>query len=207
MKKGSLIVLSGFAGSGKGTVVKKLVEKYDSFALSISMTTRSPRPGERDGVEYFFTTKENFEETIANDGLVEYACYVGNYYGTPKKYVEEQIAAGKDVILEIEMQGALKIKEKFPESILIFMTPPSADELYRRLKNRGTETDEVIAKRMKRAYEESQGISAYDYVVVNDDVDLCVTEVYNVVCAAKNEPARRGEFIAEINRELEKFNI
>ena len=154
VQKGILIVLSGFSGAGKGTLVKGLLKKYDEYALSVSMTTRAPREGERDGVEYFFTTRERFEETIVNNGLVEYALYCGNYYGTPRAYVEEQLAAGKNVILEIEIQGALKIKEKFPDSLLIFVTPPSGAELKRRLEKRGTESAEVIARRLARAAEE-----------------------------------------------------
>ena len=134
-QKGILIVVSGFAGTGKGTLMKRLLQDYDNYALSVSMTTRSPRPGERDGIEYFFVTKEAFEEKIAQDGLVEYACYVGNYYGTPRAYVEEKLGEGKDVILEIEIQGALKIKEKFPDSVLIFVMPPSLRTFPRPPKN------------------------------------------------------------------------
>ena len=128
-QKGILIVISGFSGAGKGTLMKKLLQTYDNYALSISMTTRQPRAGEQDGVEYFFTDKEQFEKKIEENGLIEYASYCGNYYGTPKAYVEEQLKAGKDVILEIEIQGALKVKEKFPEALLLFVTPPSAAEL------------------------------------------------------------------------------
>ena len=185
-KKGLLIVISGFSGAGKGTLVRALLQKYQEYALSVSMTTRAPRPGERDGIEYFFTDKEHFEETIRQDGLVEYAAYCGNYYGTPKAYVEEQLAAGKNVILEIEIQGALKIKEKFPESLLIFLTPPSAGELKKRLEGRGTETQEVIEKRLARAVEESEGVEAYDYIVVNDDLEECVEEVHRLVDAARS---------------------
>ena len=154
-KKGILIVISGFSGAGKGTLVKELLRRYDEYALSVSMTTREPRPGEKEGVDYFFTDRAHFEETIARDGLVEYAQYCGNYYGTPRAYVEEQLSAGRNVILEIEMQGALKIKEKFPESLLLFVTPPSVTELERRLTGRGTEKPEVIARRLARAAEES----------------------------------------------------
>ena len=125
MDKGVLVVISGFSGAGKGTLMKQLVSRYDQYALSISATTRQPREGEVDGREYFFRTKEEFEEMIAQDALVEYAQYVEHYYGTPKKYVEENLEAGKDVLLEIEIQGALKIREKYPEAILIFVTPPS----------------------------------------------------------------------------------
>lgn len=204
-QKGILIVLSGFSGAGKGTVVKKLIEKYDDYALSVSMTTRAPRAGETDGVEYFFTTREKFEETIVGNGLIEYALYCGNYYGTPRAYVEEQLAAGKNVILEIEIQGALKIKEKFPESLLIFVTPPSVRELRRRLESRGTEEPEVIARRLARAAEESEGVNAYDYIVVNDDLEVCVEELHSVVEAARRTPVRRQEFIREIREELKDF--
>ncbi len=203
--KGILIVLSGFSGAGKGTVVKHLIQKYEEYALSISMTTREPRKGERDGVEYFFTTRERFEETIVQNGLIEYALYCGNYYGTPRAYVEEQLAAGKNVILEIEIQGALKIKEKFPESLLIFVTPPSVKELKRRLEGRGTEEPEVIARRLARAAEESEGVNAYDYIVVNDDLEACVEEIHRVVDAARRAPVRRQEFIQEIREELKGF--
>ena len=204
-QKGILMVLSGFSGAGKGTLVKGLLKKYDNYALSISMTTRAPREGERHGVEYFFTDKEHFEETIKQNGLIEYAAYCGNYYGTPRAYVEEQMAAGKNVILEIELQGALKIKEKFPESLLIFVTPPSAEELKRRLEKRGTESPEVIAQRLSRAVEESEGIEAYDYIVVNDDLDTCIEEIHSLVDAARRAPVRRKELIGEIREELQGF--
>lgn len=205
VQKGILIVLSGFSGAGKGTLVKGLLKKYDEYALSVSMTTRAPREGERDGVEYFFTTREKFEETIVNNGLVEYALYCGNYYGTPRAYVEEQLAAGKNVILEIEIQGALKIKEKFPDSLLIFVTPPSGAELKRRLEKRGTESAEVIARRIARAAEESEGIEAYDYIVINDSLEECVEEIHRLVDAARRAPVRRKELIGEIREELKGF--
>jgi len=201
-QKGILIVVSGFAGTGKGTLTKRLLQDYDNYALSVSMTTRNPRPGEREGIEYFFVTKEVFEEKIANDGLVEYACYVGNYYGTPKAYVEEKLEEGKDVILEIEIQGALKIKEKFPDSVLIFVLPPSGPELKARLVGRGTETMEVIEKRMSRAVEESQGIEKYDYIVVNDDLDECTQALHNVIRAAHYARGRNMSFISKIRNEL-----
>lgn len=205
MNKGILIIISGFSGAGKGTLVKKLLQTYDNYALSISMTTRQPREGERDGVEYFFRDKEQFEQTIAENGLIEYACYCGNYYGTPRAYVEEQLAAGKDVILEIEIQGALKVREQFPECLLLFITPPSAAELERRLVGRGTEAPEVIRKRLARASEESEGIEAYDYIVVNDNLDACVEEVHRLVDAARRAPVRREAFIKEIREELKGF--
>lgn len=204
-KEGILIVVSGFSGAGKGTIMKALLERYDNYALSISATTRNPRPGEEEGKAYFFKTTEEFEKMIAKDDLIEYAMYVGNYYGTPKAYVEEQMQAGRDVILEIEIQGAMKIKEQFPESLLLFVTPPSAEELQKRLVGRGTETADVIAQRLSRAYEESEGMDAYDYIVVNDDLDVCAAEVQKFVEAAKNEPSRRREFIKEIREELKGF--
>ena len=200
--KGILMVLSGFSGAGKGTLMKKLLETYDNYALSVSMTTRQPREGERDGIEYFFSSKEAFEQKIEEGGLIEYAQYCGNYYGTPKAYVEEQLANGKDVILEIEIQGALQIKEKFPEALLLFATPPSIEELEKRLRGRGTETEEVIRKRLLRAGEEAEGMDAYDYLVINDDLECCVEEIHSIVNAARNTPIRNHEFITQIKAEL-----
>ena len=203
--KGILIVLSGFSGSGKGTIMKELMKKYsDQYALSISATTRSPRPGETDGVEYFFRTKEQFEKMIADDELIEYAKYVDNYYGTPKAYVEEQLAAGKDVILEIEIQGALKVKEKFPETLLLFVTPPSAAVLKERLVGRGTETMEVIESRMQRAAEEAEGMEAYDYLIVNDDLDTCIEEMHQIIQGEHRRSFRNRQFMAQIKEELDE---
>ena len=140
-QRGILIVVSGFSGAGKGTLMKELMKRYEeTYALSVSATTRNPREGEVDGREYFFKTTEEFEKMIAKEELIEYARYVENYYGTPRTYVEQQLEAGKDVILEIEIQGALKVKERFPDTLLLFVTPPSAKELRRRLVGRGTET-------------------------------------------------------------------
>lgn len=204
-QKGILMVLSGFSGAGKGTLIKALLKKYDEYALSVSMTTRAPREGERDGVDYFFTTREKFEETIVQNGLVEYALYCGNYYGTPRAYVEEQLAVGRNVILEIEIQGALKIKKKFPDSLLIFVTPPNAAELKRRLEGRGTENAEAIARRLARASEESEGIEAYDYIVVNDDLEECAEELHRLVDASRKTPARCKRLIEEIREELKDF--
>lgn len=204
-QKGILIVISGFSGAGKGSLVKALLKKHQNYSLSISMTTRQPRVKEENGVHYFFVTKEEFERAIADNGLVEYACYCGNYYGTPKAYVESELAKGNNVILEIEIQGALKIKERFPESLLIFITPPSGDELKRRLEGRGTESAEVIAQRLARAEEESEGIEAYDYIVINDDLEKCVEEVHRLVDASRKVPIRRKELIQEIREDLKKF--
>ncbi len=204
--KGILMVLSGFSGAGKGTLMKKLLETYDNYALSVSMTTRQPREGERHGVEYFFSTKEEFEQTIQDGGLIEYANYCGNYYGTPKAYVEEQLANGKDVILEIEIQGALQIKKKFPEALLLFVTPPGIDELEKRLRGRGTESEEVIRKRLLRAGEEAEGMEEYDFLVINDDLERCVEEIHSIVNASRNAPIRNNEFVMQIKAELDALS-
>ena len=177
-RKGILVVVSGFSGSGKGTIMKELLSRYDNYALSISATTRSPREGEQDGREYFFKTREEFEEMIAADALIEHACYVENYYGTPRAYVEEQLALGKDVILEIEIQGALQIRKRFPDTLLLFISPPDARTLEKRLVGRGTESMDVIENRLSRAVEEAEGIESYDYFIINDDLNTCVEQVH-----------------------------
>lgn len=195
--KGILTVVSGFSGAGKGTIMKELLNKYsEQYALSISATTRAPRTGETDGVEYFFKSREEFEQMIADEALIEYAQYVGNYYGTPRAYVEEQLEAGKDVILEIEIQGALKVKQRFPDTLLLFVTPPSADELKNRLVGRGTETMDVIESRLARALEEAEGIEEYDYLVINDVLSACVEEVHEII---QNEHYRVSRNIDAIN--------
>lgn len=204
--KGILIVISGFSGAGKGTLVRELLRRHSQdYVLSVSMTTRAPREGEREGVEYFFTDREHFEKEIEQDGLIEYALYCGNYYGTPRTYVEEQLAAGKNVILEIEIQGALKIKKKFPECLLIFVTPPNVKELKRRLEGRGTESEEAIANRLARAAEESEGVEAYDYLVVNDNLEQSAEDVHSLVAAARWAPVRREKFVKKIREELHSY--
>ena len=204
--KGILIVVSGFAGSGKGTLMNELLTQFDNYALSISATTRKPRGQEVDGREYFFKTTEEFEKMIAQGELIEYANYVGNYYGTPKAYVEEQLRAGKDVILEIEIQGALNIKSQFPNALLLFIAPPSADVLKERLVGRGTETQEVIEQRLARAVEESMGIENYDYLVVNDDLDECVENVHQMIQSAGWKMSRRLEDVEELRKQISKFS-
>jgi len=205
-RKGILVVISGFSGAGKGTLMKKLIQEDSRYALSISMTTREPRQGEENGKDYFFVTPEEFQKKISQEGFIEHASYCGNYYGTPRDYVEEQLHLGKDVILEIEIQGAMKVKEQNPDALLLFVMPPSADELKRRLIGRGTETLEVIEKRLQRAYEESQGIEGYDYIVVNDDLDRCMKEMQNIVEAAHCTPDRNINFIEKIREELTRFS-
>ena len=203
--QGALIVISGFSGAGKGTLVEKLIADSDRFSLSISMTTRSPREGETNGKEYFFVTKEEFQKKIEEDGFLEYAGYVGNYYGTPKAYVEGEIAKGHDVILEIEVQGALQIKDKYPNAILMFVTPPSVEELKKRLIGRGTENLESINKRLLRAKEESILMHKYDYIVVNDDIEDCKKRVISFIDAAKSTPERCSGFIKKLQNELQEL--
>ncbi len=203
-QKGILTVLSGFSGAGKGTVLRRLLEKYDNYALSISATTRGPREGEENGREYFFKTREEFEKMIAKDELIEYAMYVNNYYGTPKAYVQEQLAEGKDVILEIEVQGALKVKEKFPDTPLIFITPPTASELKRRLTDRGTESPEVVEERMETAAKEARFMESYDYIILNerDRLEECLEAVHGVIQAEHEKSTRNQAFIDHMKEEL-----
>jgi len=205
MNKGILVVVSGFSGAGKGTVMKRLMEKYDDYALSVSATTRKPRPGEEDGREYFFRTRDEFEKLIEEDALLEYAQYVENYYGTPRSYVEEQLQAGRNVILEIEIQGAMKIKEKIPEALLVFVTPPTVEELERRLTGRGTETAQVIADRLARAGEEAEGMGQYDYILVNDTVEECVDHLHQIIVSEHSRASRNAEFIADIQKQTKAF--
>jgi len=203
--RGILTVVSGFSGAGKGTLMKRLLEKYDNYSLSISATTRAPRDGEEHGREYFFHSKEEFEELISQDALIEYAQYVENYYGTPKAYVEKQLEAGRDVILEIEIQGALKVKEKMPDTLLMFVTPPTAAELKRRLTDRGTETPEVIESRLRRASEEAEGMPLHDYVLINDDLEECVDRLHGIIQSQHNTVKNSAPFIEKITSEVAVF--
>ncbi|MEG0962354.1 MAG: guanylate kinase [Lachnospiraceae bacterium] len=205
-KRGILIVISGFSGAGKGSIMKELMEKYqECYGLSISATTRNPRPGEIDGKEYFFVTKETFETMIMEDKLIEYAKYVNNYYGTPKDYVFQQLELGKDVILEIEIQGALKVKEKYPDTLLLFVTPPNGSELKRRLVQRGTEDMAAVESRLSRAWEEAQGVEAYDYFVVNDELEECVHTVHSIIQNEHARVVRNHTLIENIRTELKRF--
>lgn len=185
-KKGLLIVLSGPSGTGKGTLCKKILEKNDrenKIILSISATTRSPRGTEMDGVDYFFLSKEKFEAMIKNDELLEFADVFGNFYGTPKKFVQDKLNEGVDVLLEIDTQGALKIKEKFSEAILIFLLPPSFEELERRLRTRGTDSENVIERRLHDAKIEFTRLKFYDYFVVNDTIEKAVKIFESILIA------------------------
>lgn len=193
--KGLLIVISGPSGAGKGTLCKAWLEKNKNLNLSVSMTTRSPRLGEVDGVNYYFTSVQSFEEMIKNDGFMEYASVYDNYYGTPKKYVEDLLKQGKDVILEIDIQGALKVKEACKEGVFIFIMPPSMEELKNRIKKRGSETEESLLKRFKSAFKEINYVSKYNYVVVNDTIENAVQKLESIIVAEKCRVDRYKENI------------
>ena len=200
-KRGSLIVISGFSGVGKGTVVKRLVSDF-GYNLSVSATTRSPREGEVDGREYYFMDRKDFENLIDYGGFIEWTQYVENYYGTPKKYVEEKLADGKDVILEIEVMGALNVKKQFPDALLIFISAPSIGELKSRLAGRGTESEETIIKRLRKATEEAEDMDKYDYIIVNDDLDECIHTVDSVIRSYGCRRDNQLGYIAGIKEEL-----
>jgi len=187
--EGILLIISGPSGSGKGTVVKQL-DAALGYARSISVTTRAPREGEVNGRDYFFTTEENFIQMRQENALLEHAVYVSNYYGTPRRYVEEQISEGKVVVLEIEVYGALQVKEKFPEAVLIFLMPPTINELSNRLKGRNTEDDVTIEARLKKSMEEIPFVDKYNYLVINDEVPLAVEKINAIVTAERLKPKR-----------------
>ena len=190
-QQGILVVVSGFSGAGKGTLMKELLKRYDNYALSVSATTRQPREGEKDGEDYFFVNREYFQQMIEEGRLVEYAQYVNHYYGTPRDYVEE-----------IEIQGALKVKKRFPDALLIFVTPPSAGELRRRLVGRGTETIEVINARLRRAAEEASGMEAYDYLLINDEIDACVEQMHQLITLQHSKTCYHLDFLSRMREEL-----
>ena len=202
MNKGKLVIISGFSGAGKGTVMKSLVSTRDNYALSVSATTRAPREGEVEGVSYFYKTIEEFEQMISENAFLEHACYVGNYYGTPKSFVEQKRNEGKDVLLEIEIQGAMKVKADNPDAVLIFITTKDAATLRARLIGRGTETQEVIDKRLARAAEEALGVEDYDYIVVNDILEDCVETVDRIVRSEHNRTSDKISIIEEIRQDL-----
>lgn len=199
-QKGILFVLSGPAGVGKGTVRKRLFEKETHLKYSVSATTRNMRPGEKEGIDYFYKSRAQFEQMIEQNELLEYAQYVDNYYGTPKQYVIDELERGNDVFLEIEVQGAMQVKENFPEGVFIFLFPPSLEELKNRIVNRGTETNEVILQRLQEARKEIEMMREYDYVVVNDNVDRAVTKVKSIIVS---EHCKRERIENEYNKILE----
>ena len=197
MKAGKLIVISGPSGVGKGTVVKELMKRHDKLRFSVSATTREMRPGEVDGVNYYFISRERFEQLIAEDSLLEHAVYVGNYYGTPESKVNEQLQAGYDVILEIEVQGALQVKKRRPDAILIFITAPSFEEIARRLRGRGDTAEDKILARLETAKWECTLAKDYDYIVVNDTVDAVTERILTIFEAESYRAFRCDEIIKE----------
>lgn len=199
--KGLLLVVSGPSGAGKGTVCKALMEKHPEVCMSVSATTRKPRPGEVDGVNYYFLEEAKFRTMIDNHEFIEWACFCQNYYGTPKKKVEDLLAEGKDVILEIEVQGAMQVKSKFPEGVFIFVMPPSLEELRNRLLGRGTETAEVVEERLKTALWECTNIDKYNYILINDDVNDATDRFAAIIEAEKMRIERNGQWIQDICKE------
>ncbi|MCR5546209.1 MAG: guanylate kinase [Lachnospiraceae bacterium] len=205
--KGLVIVLSGFSGAGKGTIMKHLLKHHkDEYFLSISATSRQMRTGEKEGRDYFFKTREEFEEMIQKGELLEYTEFNGNYYGTPKEYVESLVNDGKDVVLEIEIDGALQVKKIYPEALLLFVTPPDATSLKDRLVGRATETKEVIDQRLSIAYDQSFLMDKYDYLVVNDDLSSCVKRVHNTIQSERYRASRNLKNIDIIQKELKMFS-
>lgn len=196
--------MSGPSGVGKGTVCSELRHKQNDLVYSVSATTRAPRQGEIDGINYFFKSKEQFQDMIARDALLEYAEYVGNYYGTPRDFVERTLASGKDIILEIEVQGALKVKEKFPQGVFIFLVPPSLDVLKQRITGRGTENADIINHRMNVAVEEMNLIHYYDYAVVNDQIDAACHRIQSIIVAEHCRKERFIEQLEEVKEASEK---
>ena len=202
---GTLTVVSGFSGVGKGTVVRSLLDRYEGYSLSVSATTRSPRAGEEHGVAYYFMSDQDFEALISADELVEYARYCGHYYGTPRPFLEEQLNQGRNLVLEIEMQGALNIRRLFPDAALVFIVPPSAEALMDRLKGRNTESDEVIAGRLLRAEQEAKQMEAYDYILVNEEIDRCADELHQLIQARKRRVACNRDLIESIRADVTRL--
>lgn len=205
MKKGKLLIISGFSGVGKGTVVKYMLDNYSNYNISVSATTRKPREGEINGVHYHFISNEQFENMIADRELLEYAKYVDNYYGTPKAFVEKKLEEGNNVILEIETQGALQVKEMMPEAVMIFVLPPDADTLKNRLLGRKTETIDVINKRLCKAAEETDVVDKYEYCVINDEVSKCAKRI-NDIATDNNPELLSSDCINKIINDILKFS-
>ena len=206
-KRGLLIVVSGPSGTGKGTVCHALLQKRPDIHLSVSATTRRPRPGEADGVNYYFLSEEKFKSMIEEKGFIEWACFCQNYYGTPRDKVEEQLAAGHDVILEIEVQGAMQVRSKFPEAVFVFVMAPSVEELERRLSGRGTEAPAVIKERLKTALWEYSNMEKYNYILLNDEVDGAVDRLISIIDAEKQRTERNADVIQEALKAKERIDL
>jgi len=201
-KRGLLIVVSGPSGAGKGSICKGLIKKRDDVIVSVSSTTRSPRKGEEHGINYFFKTKEDFEDMIEDDEWLEYAQVYDNYYGTPKKFVIDKIQEGHNILLEIDIQGALQVRKKYPEGVFVFILPPNMEELKNRIIGRGSETAESLEKRFSSAYEEIDFIKKYDYYIINDELDHAVDTLVSIIDAEKCKVVENIEdLIAEIKED------
>lgn len=197
-EKGMLIVVSAPSGTGKGAIIEKLLRDDKNIAHSVSATTRSPRKGEIEGISYFFMDQIKFKEMITKDALIEWDVYCGNYYGTPKKYIEKVTSAGEDVILDITVAGAVNIKKKCPEAVMIFVLPPSIKELERRITARGTDGPDAIKKRLEYAYAEFKHVKNYEYIVVNDDLDKAVLNVKNIIMAERMKYTRNPSILDKL---------
>lgn len=207
--RGILTVVSGFSGSGKGTIMQLLLSEHPEYRLSISATTRAPRPYETDGKEYFFKTEEQFRELIRTDQLLEYARFVKHYYGTPRAYVQKQLEEGYDVILEIEMQGARQVKKRLPDAVMVFVTPPSFEELENRLKGRGTETEDVILGRLQQAVQEAEAMREYDYILVNENgkAEECAEKLHSVIQCEHLRMSRNIPFIENMMGRSQRLGL
>lgn len=197
-KGGLLIVISAPSGTGKGTLIKQLQEKNNNIRLSVSATTRKPREGEIDGQSYFFKTLDEFKSMVENDELIEWVEYCDNFYGTPRKYIDESLRLGFDIVLELEVEGAHNIRNKYPDSVLLFILPPSFEELRKRIEGRGTEKPEVILKRMDKAKKEVTFINNYDYVIINDNIAKAVDEINNILVAEKLKVRRNKDILKHL---------
>ena len=205
MRRGIPIILSGFSGAGKGTVIKELMNRHPGFSFSVSATTRKPRVGETHGVDYYFISDEEFEDRIRNGQFLEHAGYVGHYYGSPKAFVEEELAKGNHVIFDIEVQGAMQLKRIYPEAILIFLTCPSMAELKRRLIERGTNSAVDIEGRLARAKEEAKSMDRYQYILINDVASECADRMYTIVRGEENRLTRNLDFVRKTQKEAEEL--
>ncbi len=200
-EKGLLLVISGPSGAGKGTVCKAYLDKHPECALSVSATTRAPRPGEVEGENYYFMSQEDFRAKIKSDGFLEHAVFCDNYYGTPKDAVMEMIESGRDVILEIEVQGAMQVRSHYPEAVLIFVSPPSVEELEARLRGRGTEAEDVILARLARSKEELRFTEKYNYILINDTIESAVNRLESIIVAEKCRIERKYDYIMNVYKD------